>query len=323
MATNPKAHTEADKDGQFRRKPSAFRNFISADPSSKFPAEKDRYALYIHRGCPWAHRTNIVRSLKGLEDIIQLIVLDASDVGGKGWCFSGKPGFEEDPLYGFKYLKQLYEKSEPTYEGRYLVPTLWDKKTEKIVSNESSEIIRTFYTEFDEFLPHHLRESSKGEKGIFPAHLRDDIEAMNEWVYDTLNNGVYKTGFSNTQAAYEEHVDGVFKALDRLEDHLTKAEHQPYLFGDSITEADIRLYPTLVRFDVAYFTIFKCNLKMIRYEYPKLHDWLRRLYWDESEKTNGGAFKKTTFFETYRVGYVAALKGTVVPVGPTPDILPL
>jgi putative glutathione S-transferase len=180
-----------------------------------------------------------------------------------------------------------------------------------------------FYTEFDAFLPSHLRESSKGEKGIFPAHLQNDIESMNEWVYNTLNNGVYKSGFANTQAAYEEHVFGVFKALDRLEEHLNQAGDQLYLFGDDITEADIRLYPTLVRFDVAYFTIFKCNLKMIRYEYPKLHDWLRRLYWDEGEKTNGGAFKKTTFFETYRVGYVAALKGTVVPVGPTPNILPL
>ena len=169
---------------------------------------------------------------------------------------------------------------------------------EKIVSNESSEIIRTFYTEFDAFIPSHLRESTKGSKGLFPAHLRAEIEAMNEWVYDTINNGVYKTGFATTQAAYEEHIYPIFKSLDRLEEHLGKPGHQPYLFGENITEADIRLYPTIARFDVAYFTVFKCNLKMIRYEYPRLHKWLRQLYWDESEKTNGGAFKKSTVFHT-------------------------
>ncbi|KAF2249963.1 glutathione transferase [Trematosphaeria pertusa] len=309
----------SESDGQFRRKPSAFRNFISADPSSAFPAEPNRYALYIHLGCPWAHRTNIVRSLKCLEDIIQLIVLDDAEIkdGKMMWCFAGE---KKDPLYGFKYLKDLYEKSEPGYDGRYLVPTLWDKKTETIVSNESSEIIRMFYTEFDAFLPEHLRESSKGEKGIFPPHLRAEIEAMNEWVYDTINNGVYKTGFATSQAAYEEHVYPIFASLDRLEEHLSDPKHQPFLFGDHITEADIRLYPTIARFDVAYFTIFKCNLKMIRYEYPRIDKWLRRLYWDE---TNGDAFKKTTDFAAYKAGYSRAVKAAVVPAGPVPDILPL
>lgn len=224
---------------------------------------------------------------------------DAEHRDGKvQWCFSGKPGFEKDPLYGFKYLSQLYEKSEPGYDGRYLVPTLWDKKTEKIVCNESSEIIRMFYTEFDAFLPEHLRELTKGEKGIFPPHLREEIEAMNDWVYHTINNGVYKTGFATSQEAYDEHVYPIFKSLDRLEEHLSQPGHSPYLFGENITEADIRLFPTLIRFDVAYFTIFRCNLKMIRYEYPRLHDWLRRLYWDESERTGGGAFKKTVDFQT-------------------------
>lgn len=168
---------------------------------------------------------------------------------------------------------------------------------ETIVSNESSEIIRMFYTEFDAFIPEHLRESSKGDKSLFPPHLQKDIEAMNEWVYNDLNNGVYKTGFATTQEAYDQAVKGVFRTLDRLEEHLSQPGHGPYLFGDHITEADIRLYPTLLRFDVAYHTIFKCNLKMIRFEYPKLHDWLRRLYWDESERTNGGAFKSTVNFQ--------------------------
>ncbi|CAA9962658.1 Glutathione transferase [Pyrenophora teres f. maculata] len=323
MATSTTSDNYADKDGQFRRKPSAFRNFISSDPSSEFPAEKGRYALYIHMGCPWAHRINIVRSLKGLEDIIQLIVWDVSLVHEKkGWGMSGKPGFEKEPLYGFTNLRQLYEKVNPEYEGRYLVPTLWDKQKETIVNNESSEIIRMFYTEFDALIPGSLRESSKGDNAIFPTHLHKKINDMNEWVYDTVNNGVYKTGFAQTQEAYEEHVYPIFKSLDVLEEHLGTIGG-PFLFGKYITEADIRLYPTLIRFDVAYFTIFKCNLKMIRYEYPRLHDWLRKLYWDDSELTNFGAFRKTVDFQAYKTGYTNATKAKIVPVGPKPDIMPL
>ena len=163
------------------------------------------------------------------------------------------------------------------------------------------------YTEFDAFIPEHLREATKGEAGLFPSHLRDDIEKMNVWVYDTINNGVYKTGFAASQAAYEEHVYPIFESLDRLEEHLGQQGHHPYLFGENITEADIRLYATIVRFDVAYFTIFRANLKMIRYEYPRLHDWVRRLYWDESEKTNGGAFKKTTNFDAVSHSFIGQI----------------
>lgn len=173
---------------------------------------------------------------------------------------------------------------------------------ETIVSNESSEIIRMFYTEFDAFIPENLREVSKGERGLFPSHLRKEIEEMNDWVYNTVNNGVYKTGFASTQKAYEEHLYPIFDSLDRLEKHLGEPNHSPYLFGDFITEADIRLYTTLIRFDVAYFTIFKCNLRMIRYEYPRLHEWLRTLYWDVSERTNGGAFQHTVDFNSVSQG---------------------
>jgi putative glutathione S-transferase len=153
-----------------------------------------------------------------------------------------------------------------------------------------------FYTEFDALLPPHLREATKDTHGLFPPHLRVDIEAMNEWVYPDLNNGVYKSGFATSQEPYETAVASVFAALDRLETHLTERNTR-YLFGNSITEADIRLYPTVIRFDVAYHTIFKCNKKMIRYDYPRLHEWVRRLYWDESEVTNGGAFGKTVNFK--------------------------
>lgn len=199
-------------------------------------------------------------------------------------------------MYGFKYLKELYLKADPNYEGRYTVPTLWDKKRETIVNNESSEVIRMLYSEFDDLLPEHMREINRPGGGFYPEHLRDEINAMNEWVYPQINNGVYKTGFATTQEAYEENIYPLFKALDRVEAHLGQEGHQPFLFGEHITEADIRLYTTIARFDVAYYLIFRCNLKMIRHDYPNIDRWYRRLYYDETPLT-GGAFKKTTFFD--------------------------
>ncbi|KAJ6256149.1 hypothetical protein Dda_8984 [Drechslerella dactyloides] len=311
----------ADKDGQFRRKPSSFRSLVSPDPSAKFAAEKDRYVLYVNWGCPWAHRTNIVRSLKGLEDIIQLVVMDFT-LTPEGWLFNGNHGtMEKDPLYGFTKLSELYYKADPNYEGRYTVPVLWDKKTQTIVNNESSEIIRMFYTAFDHLLPESLREASHPAGGYLPHHLRQEIEEMNDWVYDKINNGVYKTGFATTQEAYLSNVIPLFESLDRLENHLEEKKTK-YLFGSHITEADIRLYTTLIRFDVAYYTIFKCNYKMIRYDYPRLHRWLRVLYWEDNGDTRD-AFRKTTYFETYKEGYSRSLQMPIVPYGPKYDIMPL
>ena len=219
----------------------------------------------------------------------------AAFLGPDGWVFNGEDGSEEkDPLYGFKHLKELYLKANPDYEGRYTVPVLWDKKKETIVNNESSEIIRMLYSEFDDLLPPDLREENRPGGGYYPQHLRAEIDTMNELVYHKINNGVYKTGFATTQEAYDANVYPLFEALDRIEKHLSEPGHQPYLFGEHITEADIRLFPTIIRFDIAYHPVFKCNIRMIRHDYPRIHRWLRLLYWDETEKTRGGAFKNTS-----------------------------
>ncbi|KAF2181697.1 glutathione S-transferase [Zopfia rhizophila CBS 207.26] len=321
MAANqlPKGIT-TNTNGHWNRMPSKFRSFI---PSERFPAERNRYVLYVNYCCPWAHRTVIVHALKGLEDVIQLVEVDARD-SSRGWWFSGQRGPAQDPLYGGKYMRELYLKADPQYNGRITVPLLWDKKHETIVNNESSEIIRIFFEAFDEFLPPEKREVNKGDAAFIPKHLTNEIDELNAWVYDTVNNGVYKTGFASTQSAYDEHVAKLFESLDRLEYHLQESQHYPYLFGDHITEADIRLYTTLIRFDVAYYTLFKCNIKMIRTDYPRLHAWLRRLYWDEGPETAGGAFKRTTFFAEIKRGYSSVAAGNgIVPAGPVPYILPL
>ena len=244
---------------------------------------------------PWAHRAIITRQLKSLDDVVQLALTDF-DLTRKGWLFTGKNGSaNRDPLYGFHSLSELYFKADAEFNGRFTVPVLWDKKLETIVNNESSEIIRMFYSEFDALLPSNLREPNRPGGGFYPIHLRPEIDAMNDWVYNTVNNGVYKVGFAANQEAYNDNVYPLFSSLDRLEHHLSQPGHSPYLFGPYITEADIRLYTTMARFDVAYHTIFQCNLKMIRNDYPRLHLWLRNLYWDTSSRTNGGVFHKTTF----------------------------
>lgn len=173
---------------------------------------------------------------------------------------------------------------------------------ETIVSNESADIINMLYDKFDAFLPETQQEIYKGESGIIPMGLKEKINDMNQWLYDTVNNGVYKTGFASTQSAYEENLFALFASLDRLEKHLEEPTHQPFLYGKYITDSDIRLFTTLIRFDAAYFTSFKCNLRMIRYEYPRLHLWLRTLYWDDSELTRG-AFRSTVRFDLVSLYY--------------------
>ena len=257
--------------GHFVRKSSQFRNWITPDGaagptgSSGFKAEAGRYHLYVSLACPWAHRTLIFRVLKGLEDKISISVVHwymAED----GWTFETGDGVIPDVVNGANFLHQVYTKSKPEYSGRVTVPVLWDKKQGTIVSNESSEIIRMFNSAFD----------GVGATGgdYYPNVLRTQIDELNDRIYDTLNNGVYRCGFATTQAAYEAAVMPLFDTLDWLESLLAKAR---YLTGNLITEADWRLFTTLIRFDAVYVGHFKCNLRRI-IDYPNLSNYLRDLY---------------------------------------------
>lgn len=292
-------------DGQFVREDAGFRDWVSADPESRFAAEAGRYHLYVSLACPWAHRTLILRKLKGLEKIIDVSVVDPY-MGEWGWSFSDAPGTIADPLYGLEHLFELYQKAASGYTGRVTTPTLWDRRHETIVSNESADIVRMFNHAFDEFAEH-------PERDYYPEAMRDEIDAINERVYDAVNNGVYKTGFATTQAAYEAPFEALFAELDWLDARL--ADHR-YLLGDRITEADWRLFVTLVRFDAVYVGHFKCNLRRIA-DYPNLAGYLRELY-----QVPGIA--DTTNFDHIKQHYYrshATINPTgVVPVGPALDL---
>lgn len=257
--------------GEFKRKASSFRNWVTKDgepgPSGDggFKAEPGRYHLYVSLACPWAHRTIIYRKLKGLEDTISMSVVNTF-MGDEGWTFAPGRGVIPDTVNDATHLHQIYTKALPTYTGRVTVPVLWDKRTDSIVSNESSEIIRMFNSAFDDIgaLP-----------GDFsPEHLLTEIDLLNDFIYANINNGVYRAGFATEQDAYDVAVDDVFNALDNLESSLSR---QRYLTGDTITEVDWRLFTTLVRFDPVYVGHFKCNKKRI-VDYPNLWGYLKDLY---------------------------------------------
>jgi glutathionyl-hydroquinone reductase len=257
--------------GRFVRQVAPFRNWITADGSpgtsgeGGFKAEAGRYHLYVSYACPWAHRTLIFRALKGLEQMISLSVVNWF-MGEQGWTFEPGVGVIPDTINKAQFLYEVYTKADPTYSGRVTVPVLWDKQTNTIVNNESSEIIRMFNSAFDGV------GSLAGD--YYPEPLRDEIDALNDRIYDTVNNGVYKAGFATTQEVYEEAVKALFDTLDWLEERLS---HQRYLCGEHLTEADWRLFTTLVRFDPVYVGHFKCNIRRL-IDYPHLWNYVRQLY---------------------------------------------
>jgi putative glutathione S-transferase len=261
----------ADAKGRVQRPDSILRNWITPDGSpgptgrGGFKAEAGRYHLYIARACPWAHRAAIFRELKGLQDMIGLSVTHWLMLEN-GWTFAPAPGVIPDTVNDARFLYELYAKSEPGFSGRVTVPVLWDKKTSRIVNNESADIIRMLNSAFDGI------GAKAGD--YYPESLRAEIDAVNKRVYDTLNNGVYKAGFAGSQEAYDEAVVPLFETLDWLEEKLSRAD---YLVGNRLTEADWRLFTTLLRFDPVYHTHFKCNLRRL-IDYPALWAYTRRLY---------------------------------------------
>jgi putative glutathione S-transferase len=257
--------------GRFVRKESQVRNWVTADgsagPSGQagFKAEPGRYHLYVSLACPWAHRTLIFRALKKLEDVISVSIVHHF-MGEDGWTFVQEDGATGDTLYASQFLHQIYTRADPAYSGRVTVPVLWDKKQQTIVNNESAEIIRMLNAAFDEF--------GDAALDFYPEKLRPEIDAINAKVYGSVNNGVYRAGFATTQEAYEEAVEELFSVLDELEHRLSRSR---YLAGGRITEADWRLFTTLVRFDPVYVGHFKCNIRRIA-DYPNLSNYLRDLY---------------------------------------------
>ena len=295
--------------GRFKRSEAQFRNWVTADgsagPSGKagFKAEKGRYHLYVSFACPWANRTLIFRKLKGLEEFIDVSVVHWF-MAENGWTFQPGEGVTGDPLHNAEFLYQVYLAADPNYSGRVTVPILWDKQTNTIVSNESSEIIRMFNSAFD--------EAGAKPGDYYPEDLRNDIDEINERIYHTVNNGVYKSGFATSQEAYEEAVFPLFETLDWLEERLSTSR---YLMGDRLTEADWRLFPTLLRFDAVYVGHFKCNLKRL-VDYPNLWDYTRELYQIEGISET---FDMTHAKNHYLVSHTTINPHQVIPAGPIID----
>ncbi len=296
----------AKSGGRFQRQDSAFRNWVTADgspgPSGEggFEAEPGRYHLYVSLACPWAHRALIFRALKGLEAMIDVSVVHWLMLD-QGWTFTEGPGVVPDPIGGSRYLHQVYTRADPRYSGRVTVPVLWDKRRGTVVNNESSEIIRMFNSTFD----------GVGAKpgDYYPQALRGEIDQLNERIYGTVNNGVYKAGFATTQEAYEEAVGPLFETLDWLEERL---DGRRFLTGDAVTEADWRLFTTLIRFDAVYVGHFKCNIRRIA-DYPRLSAYLRRLLAVEGvAATIDFGHIKRHYYESHRTINPTG----IVPMGP-------
>lgn len=295
---------EQSQRGEFARQDDAFRHWIEADPHAPLPAVPDRYHLYISLACPWASRTLIVRNLRGLEEVIGLTVLDPIR-DERGWAFRDGPGYGTDPVNGFEFLSEAYRATDPSFAGRVTVPVLWDKRTRRIVNNSEDDICRMFNDVF-----HSL---GRGGIDLFPAAIAEAQAALSAFLYENVNNGVYRAGFATQQAPYERACRKVFAALDELERRLSS---QRYLFGSAPVEADWRLFCTLVRFDAVYHGHFKCNLRRL-VDYPNLGAYLRDLYQQPkiAETVNFDHIKRH-YYMTH--GQINPTR--IVPLGPLLDL---
>jgi putative glutathione S-transferase len=300
---------ESSKDGAFQREQAQRRNWLTTDGKpgptgvGGFAAEAGRYHLYVSLACPWAHRTLILRKLKGLESLIDVSVVSWLMLEN-GWTFDRNLGSTGDKLDHFNFMHQRYTADTADYTGRVTVPVLWDKQQNRIVNNESAEIIRMFNGAFDDLTGNDL--------DFYPAPLRGEIDALNERIYPAVNNGVYRAGFATAQKAYEEAFDGLFEELDRLEQLLGANR---YLAGEYLTEADIRLFTTLIRFDAVYYGHFKCNLRRIA-DYPNLSNWLREIYqWPGIAETVNFEHIKNHYYGSHKTINPTG----IVPKGPAQD----
>lgn len=291
--------------GKFERQDSKFRHTITNDGSSEFTAESGRYHLYVSLACPWAHRTLIFRKLKGLESHISVSVV-SPDMLENGWEFGQYEDATADNLFGFEYMHQVYTKAKADITTRVTVPVLWDKHTNQIVNNESSDIIRIFNSAFNDL--------TGNTDDYYPQDLQSDINEINEYVYHRINNGVYKSGFATTPEAYEEALAALFEGLDTIEQRLSK---QRYLCGSTLTEADWRLFTTLIRFDPVYVGHFKCNLKRIA-DYPALSGFVKELYQIDgvAQTTNFDHIKRHYYYSHTMINPTQ-----IVPVGPIMDLV--
>lgn len=295
---------EQTRDGSFQRQADAFRHWVTDDGSSGYPAAKGRYHLYVSWACPWAHRTIIVRTLKGLEDVIGMTVVDPIR-DDRGWAFREGPGHSLDPINGFQFLSEAYRATDPSYRGRVTVPVLWDTQTQRIVTNSDDDLMRMFNGAFDRFTDRRL--------DLYPEALRRDIDELNAFLYDHVNDGVYRAGFATSQRVYEQAARRLFEALDRLDARL---KDRRYLFGAQFVETDWRLFVTLVRFDAVYHGHFKCNVRRIA-DYPHLFGYLKDLYQVE------GIADTVNFDHITRHYYVTHedINPTrIVPLGPAQDL---
>jgi glutathionyl-hydroquinone reductase len=302
--TQPQFPDEQSEDGQFVRQQDAFRQRVIANGESGFPAAAGRYHLYVSWACPWAHRTIIVRHLKRLDGIIGMTVVDPVR-DDRGWAFRDGSGHSTDPINGFEFLSDAYLATDPAYRGRVTVPVLWDKESQAIVNNSDDDLMRIFNSEFGSFTDSGL--------DLYPEKYRAEIDSLNELIYETVNNGVYRAGFATSQTAYEQAVYPLFATLDQLEARLSGRR---FLFGDSPLETDWRLFVTLIRFDAVYHGHFKCNIRRI-VDYPNLYGYLRDLYQIEgiADTVNFDHIKRHYYFTHDDINPTR-----IVPVGPAQNL---